>query len=283
MQSLRSSPLLMAGTVSWPALTAKVSAFTTAVVATVWKRMDTTKVLHVVFDRYNQMSIKSASRTARQDGCSRVFTMKDEAPIPGQAMALNVAANKAQLIHLLAKHLGKLIVQYGKCLVVTVPDPHLIEVGVGILPRAITHEEADIIMAYNMIDESVGGHSPIRIVSDDTDVLIIITHQLQARTNNVPATVKVTMEACSGRHTVIDIKVTVQHCSHTWPHILAAHAISLTGCDTNYSMTTIGNATVFKRLQTFNERLRLGEGEYLTYEVLTSCQRCTSSCYGQFS
>ena len=179
MQILRSSQLSMAGTVSWPALTAKVSAFTTAVVAKIWKRMDTMQVLHVVFDRYNQMSVKSASPTARQDGCSRVFTMKDEAPIPRQAMALNVAANNAQLIHLLAKHLCKLIVPYGKQ--VTGPDPHLIEVGVGILPRAISHEEAGIIMAYNMIEESVGGQSPIRIVSDDTDrVLIIITHQPQA-------------------------------------------------------------------------------------------------------
>ena len=48
-------------------------------------------------------------------------------------------------------------------------------------------------------------------------------------------------------------------------------------------MTTIGKATVFKRLQTLNERLRLGEGEYLTDVVFTSCQRFASSCYGQFS
>ena len=196
--------------------------------------------------------------------------MKDEAPIPGQAMALNVAANKAQLIHLLAKHLGKLIVQYGKCLVVTGPDPHLIEVGVGILPRAITHEEAGIIMAYNTIEESVGGQSPIRIVSDDTGVLIIITHQPQAGTNKLPATVKVTLEACSGRHKIIAVNAIVKQHVAVIPHVLAAYA--LTGCDTNSSMTTIGNATVCKRLQTFNERLRLSEGEYLTDEVFTSCQ-----------
>ena len=93
---------------------------------------------------------------------------------------------------------------------VTGPGPHLIEVGVGILPRAVTHDEADTIMAYNTIEESVGGQSPIRIVSDDTGVLIIITHQLHARTNNLPATVKVTTEACSGRHTVIDLNAIVQ-------------------------------------------------------------------------
>ena len=158
--------------------------------------------------------------------------MKDEAPIPGQAMALNVAANKAQLIHLLAKHLCKLIVPYGKRLVVTGADPHLIEVGVGILPRAITHEEAGIIMAYNMIEESVGGHSPNRIVSDDTGVLIIITHQPQARTNRLPATVKVTMEACSERQ-VIDVNAIVKQHVAVIPHVLAAHA--LTWCDTNDS------------------------------------------------
>ena len=182
-------------TVSWPAPPAKVSAFTTAVVAKICKRMDTTQVLHVVFDRYNKLRIKSACRTARQDGCSRVFKLNDEAPLPVQAMALNVAANKEQLIRLLVKHLCKLIVPPGKRLVITGPDPHPIEVGVGALPTAITHEEADIIMVYHMIEESVGGHSPIRVVSDDTDVLLILAHHLQARTNNLPATVKVTMEA----------------------------------------------------------------------------------------
>ena len=121
-----------------------------------------------------------------------------------------------------------------------------------------------------MIEESVGGHSPNRIVSDDTDVLIIITHQLQPRTNNLPAIVKVTMEACSGRHTVIDLNAIVQQHAAVISNILAAHA--LTACDTNYSMTTIGKATVFKRLPTFNERLSVGEGEALTDEVFISCQ-----------
>ena len=81
--------------------------------------------------------------------------LDDEALLPGQAMTLNVDANKEQLIRLLDKHLWKLIVPNGKRLVVTGPDPHPIEVGVEVLPRAITHEEADIIMAYKLIEESV--------------------------------------------------------------------------------------------------------------------------------
>ena len=53
-------------------------------------------------------------------------------------------------------------------------------------------------MVYHKIEESVGGNSPIRDVSDDTDVLIIIKHQLLSRTNNLPATVKVTIKPARG-------------------------------------------------------------------------------------
>ena len=97
-------------------------------------------------------------------------------------------------------------------------------------PRAITHEEAHVIQ-HDIISVSLVGHSPIRIVSDDTDVLIIITHQLQPRTNNLPATVKVTMEACSGRHTVIDENTIVQQHPAVISNKLAAHALK--DCDTN--------------------------------------------------
>ena len=78
------------------------------------------------------------------------------------------------------------------------------------------------------------------------------------------------MEACSGRHTVIAVNAIVQQNAAVISNILAAHA--LTECDTNSSMTTIGKPTVFQRLSTFNERLRVGEGEYLTDEVFISCQ-----------
>ena len=132
-------------------------------------------------------------------------------------------------IYILKSKLWKLIVPNGKRLVVTGPDPHPIEVGVEVLPRAITYEDADIIMAYNMIEESVGGRSHIWIVSDDTDVLIMITHQLQARTNNMPATVNVTMEACSVRKTVMDVIINpiikylssmLQSYQIYWQHVL---------------------------------------------------------------
>ena len=50
----------------------KVLTYFATVAAKSWKRMDTTQVLHVVLDRYNKMRIKSACRTANDDGCSLV-------------------------------------------------------------------------------------------------------------------------------------------------------------------------------------------------------------------
>jgi len=45
-------------TVPWPASPAKVFDFINAAVASIMERMETTTVLHVIFDRFYKMSIK---------------------------------------------------------------------------------------------------------------------------------------------------------------------------------------------------------------------------------
>jgi len=47
-----------------------------------------------------------------------------------------------------------------------------------------THEEADIIMEYHMIQKAATGHCPISMVSDDTDVLLVLVHHLHSFNNN---------------------------------------------------------------------------------------------------
>ncbi len=59
-------------TVPWPALPAKVSAFVSAAVSSIMERVGTTSILHVVFDRYYNASIKSGCRTTPQNGLSLV-------------------------------------------------------------------------------------------------------------------------------------------------------------------------------------------------------------------
>ena len=51
-----------------------------------------------------------------------------------------------------------------KCVVVTGPASHPIQVGIGEWQTPITHEEADVIMACHMIQEATMGHSPISMV-----------------------------------------------------------------------------------------------------------------------
>ena len=120
--------------------------------------------IHINNNSRDRQSINFVKQLRHELTCLVWVNIKlnDEALLPVQAMAFNVAANKEQLIRLLVKHLCKLIAPNGKSLVVTGPDPRArLMLGVEVLPRAITNEEADIIMAYNMIEESVGGRSPI--------------------------------------------------------------------------------------------------------------------------
>ena len=70
--------------------------------------------------------------------------------------------------------------------IITGPDPHPIVVGVGPTCTKITHEEANIIMAHHMITEALKGHSKIHVVSDDTDVFLILAYHLCMHTNNLP-------------------------------------------------------------------------------------------------
>ena len=44
-------------TVPWPAIPARVSAFANAAVSRIMERVETTSILHVVFDRYYNMSV----------------------------------------------------------------------------------------------------------------------------------------------------------------------------------------------------------------------------------
>jgi len=80
-------------TVPWPASPAKVSGFINAAVTSTTERIKTTAILHMVFDRYYNMSTKSGCRTAQQKGLSRVYKLTEESPLPKQAIVLNVSAN----------------------------------------------------------------------------------------------------------------------------------------------------------------------------------------------
>ena len=76
---------------------------------------------------------------------------------------LNVPANKKQVIQVIVNRLYSAQVPHGKSVFITSHEPQPVQVGIGEWQTAITHEEADVIMAYHMIQEAAAGHSPIRV------------------------------------------------------------------------------------------------------------------------
>jgi hypothetical protein len=110
-------------TVPWPAAPAQVSAFINAAINKILGRADNTTVLHVVFDRYFELSTKACCRTGRQKGNSRVFDLTEDTPLPKQSLALNVTDNKKQLIKLIVDRLCAMQPPLGTDVVITGPDP----------------------------------------------------------------------------------------------------------------------------------------------------------------
>ena len=60
---------------------------------------------------------------------------------------------------------------------ITGPDPYPIIMESGLLQEPpLHHEEANVLIAFHVINESSLGQRNIRVVCDDTDVLIILAH-----------------------------------------------------------------------------------------------------------
>ena len=104
-------------------------------------------------------------------------------------------------------------------------------------------------MAFYMIQQAIAESSPIRVVSDDKDVLLILTHPLHNYTIGLPSTTELSVETCCASQTVIKVNDVVKEHAANILNVLAARA--LTGCDSGSSIAAIGKATVLKKLVTF--------------------------------
>jgi len=62
---------------------------------------------------------------------SRIYKLTEELPLPKQAIMLNVSANKKQVIQIIVDRLCSFWVSNEKFVVVTGPESHPIQVGIG--------------------------------------------------------------------------------------------------------------------------------------------------------
>jgi len=102
--------------------------------------------------------------------------------LPPQKVTLTVTDNKVQLIGILCQHLKDQCSTFpanGK-LVVTSNDPVPFEINNGVIVQRVdmrtTHEEADIIIVQQVVKLAQSGNTSIKVVCDDTDVLVLLVH-----------------------------------------------------------------------------------------------------------
>ena len=153
------------------------------------KKLEQEDVL-LVFDRYYAYSIKGETRNSRAGKkASRVHKLRSDTPLPPQQVVLNVSKNKIQLIEIICDQLIEKVQERQQksqkkpehvirnTLVVTSSHPVPIEVCKGIIihreDMRTTHEEADVILAQQMVTEAPN-RDCIKVLCDDTDVFVLL-------------------------------------------------------------------------------------------------------------
>ena len=121
--------------------------------------------VYLVFDRYDDYSIKSSTRSARSGKQpSQHHQLTLDTHLPPRHVLFNVTFNKVQLIAMITTELTHVVqgrqqvnddTKVTNSLVVTFADPTPLEVSHGmIIPRdemKTTHEEVDVIMVQQMV------------------------------------------------------------------------------------------------------------------------------------
>ncbi|MEL7308361.1 MAG: hypothetical protein AAGK05_11175 [Pseudomonadota bacterium] len=237
--------------------------------------------VYLVFDRYYDYSTKSVTRSSRS--ASRIhhqLSMTTE--LPPQKVILTVTENKKQLIEIICNELKGDICFHreiqGHKLIITSQEETPIEIRNGeILTRydmTTSHEEADIIIAQQMLLAAKESPASITIISDDTDVFVLILHYYQTE----GLSCAVLMESPVRDRAIVDIGMTVAKHIDIIPELLAAHA--LTGCDTVACFYGIGKTTVLKVLQSGLSLSLLGHVDASFSSVLKQATDFLIACYG---
>ena len=170
-------------TVHWPA-DGSVADF----IVNVKKRIAsylTNSDVYLIFDRYHEYSIKSTTRDGRETGITRKHHLLRTTKLPAHKVFLSSVENKKQLIRILCEELTEDRLFHLRStgdhkLVVTGEDPCPIEVQNE--EKRIRYdletyqEEADIIQ---QVLKCVGEAQSISVISDDTDVFVLLLHHYQ--------------------------------------------------------------------------------------------------------
>ena len=229
--------------------------------------------VYVVFDRYFEYSVKSVTRSTRSGQyASRRHRLSLYSPLLPQKVVLTVAENKVQLINLICAELVNtgLSRALKHKLVITGKDPKPTEVANDKLTERSDletfHEEANVIMVQQMAQIAQSGAKSISVISDDTDVFVLLDLTCGLR-----------MGATGSDRTVIDIAATVKEHSDVVTNLLAMHCLS--GCDTVVQLFGIGKGTALKTLTAALSLTKLGCSDIPLSDVIAEASLFIGHCY----
>jgi len=206
----------------------------------------------LVFDRYNEYSTKSVTRSGRQSKVSKTHKLTNDMIIPAQSVVLGVTENKKQLIRTICKDLcedqtfHKTVTQKHKLVVTGQCDVPIEIHQVVVINREdlkTSHEEADVITIQQMNNAVKEGHTGVVVTSDDTDVFVLLVYHYVM----LNLSIELIMESHVKDRSQTDIKQTSHEHADIAKRLLAAHALS--GCDTVAAYHGIGKSKVIKTLK----------------------------------
>ena len=181
----------------------------------------------LIFDRYYDYSTKSCTRQARLGSITARHTLALSSPLPPQNTVLNSTRNKVQLIEILTEYLLSHIDSQKKFTLTGSKDsPHELcqqkrQVCDGLRN---TREEADVIIPQQVFGVLGRNDHCIKVVSDDTDVLVNLCHFY----HHLNSEKIVYMEATEDEYKLIDIGLTCSSHSMIIGHVFKrAHFIRM--------------------------------------------------------
>ena len=137
-----------------------------------------------------------------------------------------------------------------------------------------THqEEADIIIVQQVL-KCVGEAQSISVISDDTDLFVLLLHHYQMAGLEVP----LNTESPSKERAILHIKLTHAKHKEIVMNLLPAHAIS--GCDTVACYLGIDKGRVIKHLKEGCDLSAIGNVDAPLQQVRDQATRFISACYG---
>ena len=189
--------------------------------------------------------------------------------------------NKVQLIDMVCRHLIQASQQEKlnrHRLIITGQASTPTEVYQGVSKQRddlrSTHEEADVIMIHQVVSVANGGARDITVLSDDTDVFILLLYHFSQQ--NLQCSL--TMEGTVSGRAVIDIAATVEKHANIILQLPAAHA--LTGCDTVAQLWGLGKATGRKIVESGRPLDKLGDATVEIGDVISEATAFVAACYG---